>query len=172
MSIKKKSVKQGDLKPDQSDVEQSFLLEKEENDDLLQKKFSGKKLLFRLLRIVLVWVPLFLIGCIITILIAADLFLSPARVEKLAVENFNQMSNGTLSLNVRAFSPYSNIIIENIVIKNLKEFGDTNLLEIKRLVFRYGFFSMLVGQVHFDEIGIYKPRLYLIQKKGVWNIEK
>ena len=121
------------------------------------------------LRIVLLWIPAGVILLIALVLFAADLFLTPARVQKLAVENFNAMSNAKLSLDVKTFSLYSDILIENIKISNPQGYGDGNFFELQRFHLRYGFFSMLVGQIHFDELGIYKPRVYLLQKKGVWN---
>jgi len=141
---------------------------KQKNPKKKKKRSRAVRILFKALRIIFLWIPLVIIVLLFITLIAVDIFLSPARVEKLAVENFNKMSNGSLTLNVRKFSPYSDILIENIVIKNPPEFGG-NLLEIQKFSFRYGLFSMLAGNVHFDEIGIYKPKIWLIQKKGIWN---
>lgn len=154
-------------------VEERVRAAGDDNKETSGNKTRKKKSLSgRILRLVFLWIPLCIAGLIAIVFIAADLYLTPSRVEKLAVENFNSASNGTLSLNVRTFSLYRDIVIENIVIKNPEEFGGSDFFTMKKFVLKYGFFSMLFGQVHFDEIGLYKPRVYLIQKKGVWNFEK
>jgi hypothetical protein len=134
-------------------------------------KKGGKSLriFFKVCRIVFLWIPASIILLLAVVFIAADLFLSPARVQSLAEKNFNAMSNAKLSLKVKTFSLYSDILIEDIVISNPPGYGDGPFFELKKFHLRYGFFSMLVGRVHFDELGIYKPRAYLLQQKGVWN---
>jgi hypothetical protein len=130
-----------------------------------------KRIVFKVLRIILIWIPLSLLSLVILVFIVAKIYLSPQRVERLAAEQFSAVSNGSLSMQVKNFDPYSDIWIENIVIKNPVEFGG-NFLEIQKVRIRYGFFSLLTGNVHFDEIGIYKPRVYLVQKKGIWNVDR
>ena len=127
------------------------------------------RFVFKVLRVLLLWIPAGIIILTAVVFLAAGLFLTPVRVQSLAVSGFNSMSNAKLSLDVRKFSLYSDILIENIKISNPPGYGDGNFFELKQFHLRYGFFSMLVGQVHFDEIGIYKPRIYLLQKNGVWN---
>ena len=123
----------------------------------------------KILQIILLWIPAGIVSLFILVLIAFKLYLSPQRVENLIITNFNNLSCGTISLKVKDFSPYSGFEINNILIRNGEEFGKTKFVEIERLVLRYGLFSMLIGNIHFDEIGIYKPRIYLSEKGGVWN---
>ncbi|MDY6935613.1 MAG: hypothetical protein SVZ03_15490 [Spirochaetota bacterium] len=132
-------------------------------------KALSLRIFFRILRIVLLWIPATIIILIIIILLALKFYLSPKRVEGLIVSNFNKHSYGDISLKVREFSPYGGFLIENILIRNGEEFSHTKFLEIESLVLRYGFFSMLIGDIRFDEIGIYKPRIYLTEKNGIWN---
>lgn len=150
----------------------------EKNENLSEKKSKKEKnvtksiflrIVMKLLKILLVWCPLILIILISIVLITAKLFLTPARVESLITSNFNDNANGQISLNVKKFSPYSGFVIENVKIKNSKEFNNTDFIKIDKLVLKYGFFSLFIGNIHFDEIGIYKPRIYIAEKNGVWN---
>jgi len=133
------------------------------------RKALPLRILFISLRILFIWIPVFVISLVAIILLALKLYLSPARVEKLIVNNFNEMSYGDITLKVKDFSPYSGFEIHHIRIRNGEEFDRSVFVEIERLVFRYDFFAMLIGNVHFNEIGIYKPRIYLEERNGVWN---
>ncbi len=121
------------------------------------------------LKILCIWVPLSLLFLLVLVLLTAQLYLTPQRVENLVVAGFRSASHGDISLRVRRFNPYRGFVIENLEIRNGKAFGGTKFLEIERLVLDYRFFPLLIGNVYFNEIGIYKPRIYLEQKKGVWN---
>ncbi|MFW5807468.1 MAG: hypothetical protein ACOCWH_00270 [Spirochaetota bacterium] len=123
-------------------------------------------------KILFLWVPLTLISLVFAALIVLKAYLSPSRVQTLAMENFNRMSNASLSLDVRSFNPYTGFVIENIVITQPEGFGDENLVSIQKLVLDYGFFSIFTGDVSFREIGIYSPQIRLIQKDGSWNVAR
>ncbi|MCU0821316.1 MAG: hypothetical protein MUC95_02440, partial [Spirochaetes bacterium] len=140
-----------------------------ESKDAQKPRSLPVRILLKTLKILLLWIPAAIIILLITVLIALKLYLSPERVEKLVTSSFNGMSYGTISLKVKDFSPYGGFEIDNILIRNGEEFGKTKFVEIERLVLRYGLFSMLIGNIHFDEIGIYKPKIYLSEKGGVWN---
>jgi hypothetical protein len=127
------------------------------------------RILFKSLRIVLIWIPACIILLIALSLLTLKLYLSPERVENLIVSHFNEMAYGDVTLKVKDFSPYSGFEIHNLIIRNGEEFSRSKFVEIERLVFRYEFFSMLIGNVRFREIGIYKPRIYLEERRGVWN---
>ncbi|MGL4370700.1 MAG: hypothetical protein ACRCUT_13665, partial [Spirochaetota bacterium] len=148
------------------------LLPSEETAVPVKHRHPIKRVLIKAVKILFLWIPLSLAAVIAAVFIIADLILSPSLVEKVAVEQFAAASNSALCLDVKKFSLYSDILIENIEIKNPAGFGDGNLFELKRFHLKYGFFSMLIGRVHIDEFEIYKPRIYLIQQKGVWNAEK
>ena len=134
-----------------------------------RKKSLPLRILFKSLRIVFLWVPAFIILLAALTLVTLKLYLSPERVENLIVSHFNEMSYGDITLTVKDFSPYSGFEIHNLIIRNGEEFARSRFVEIERIVFRYEFFSMLIGNVHFREIGIYKPRVYLEERRGVWN---
>lgn len=159
--------KTGDISDNLPPVDPSPDTEKKSGDGKKQHRFRHR--LAVALRVLFLWIPASIIVLLVVVFIAADLFLTPSRVESLAISSFNGMSNSKLTLNVRKFSLYSDILIENIAISNPPGYGDGNFFELKKFTLRYGFFSMLVGRVHFDELGIYKPRIYLLQKKGIWN---
>ncbi len=144
-----------------------------ENDFTGKKGVSGRSLprrmLLKSLKILFVWIPIVLVVLILTALLAAWLYLTPGRVERLIVENFKEMSNGDISLKVDSFSPYSGFVMRDIVIRNGEEFGRSEFVKIERLVLKYGLFPILIGNIRFEEIGIYKPRIYLEEKNGIWN---
>ncbi len=133
-----------------------------------QRKLRTRILIF-LGKTVFIRIPVLVILLLVIALITAKIYLSPQRVENLITTNFNRMSYGEISLNVREFSPYGGFIIENIHIKNGKEFNNSTFVKIKRLAVKYGFFPIFIGSVKFPEIGIYKPEIYLEERNGVWN---
>jgi hypothetical protein len=127
------------------------------------------RIAIRTLKVLFFWVPVSIISLVLLVLLGLELYLSPGRVEKLIVENFNSRSYGDISLNVRSFSPFGGFVMENILIRNGKEFDNSRFVEIKKLVLDYGLFPILIGNVRFREIGIYQPRIYLTERGGVWN---
>lgn len=133
---------------------------------------SKSKTAFKIIRIIFLWIPLAVISLVAAVLITAGLILTPARVESLVVDNFNSRSYGTISLKVDSFNLYSGFSIRNLVIRNGKEFNNSKFVEIEKLALKYGFFSIFIGNIHFDEIGIYKPRIYLEEKNGAWNFAR
>lgn len=118
---------------------------------------------------VLIRIPLFIIVLVAAVLFFLQLYLKPPVVEGIAKGTFSKISNGTLDLKVESFNPYRGFVINDIVIRSGEDFGRAKLFEMKRLVFSYGFFPIFTGSIRFPEIGIYKPKVYLTQKNGVWN---
>ena len=141
-------------------------------NDKKEKRPLYLRISIKAAKILFIWFPLTLVSVIIIALIFAHIYFTAPRVEKLITENFNSMSEGTLSMNVREFRPYTGFVIEDILIRNGREFNNSKLFEMKKMVFRYGFFPMFAGNIRFPEIGFYKPRLYLEQKNGAWSAEK
>ncbi|HDP81184.1 MAG TPA: hypothetical protein ENN21_10130 [Spirochaetes bacterium] len=121
------------------------------------------------LKILFVWLPLALVFLVVLALLAAQIYLTPRRVENLVTAGFKSASHGEIRLSVKRFNPYRGFIIENLEIRNGEEFGRTKFLEVERLVLDYRFFPLFIGNVYFNEIGIYRPRIYLQEKNGVWN---
>ena len=137
-----------------------------------QQKPLYKRIIKQILKTVFIRIPLTALIFIPVALIFLKLFLSPQRVESLIVNNFNAMSNGTIELNVREFSPYSGFVMENINIFNGPEFDGSKFVSVDRIALQYGFFRFLLGSFHISEVGIYNPRVYLVEKNGVWNAER
>lgn len=136
------------------------------------KLHPGAKIAIGAAKVAFLWVPLIIVSVVFVALIIAKAVLSPSRVEKLATENFNSLSNATLSLDVQYFSPYNGFVIENLRISQPEGFGKGNFVSIDRLVLDYGFFALFTGDVSFREIGIYAPKIHLVQKDGIWNAAK
>ncbi len=118
---------------------------------------------------IFVRIPLLIVFVILIALVIVKAYLSPENVENLIITNFNKISYGTISLSVKKFDPYRGFVIENILIRNGEEFDNKPLVKIKKLVLNYKFFAMFAGNISIPEIGIYKPEIFLEEKKGVWN---
>jgi hypothetical protein len=128
------------------------------------------RMLIQLLKTIFIRIPVLVIVLFVIVLFFLQLYLTPSVVEALVKNNFNKMSYGTLDLKVESFDIYRGFAINNIEIRSGEDFGRAKLFEMKRLAFRYGIFPIFTGSIRFPEIGIYKPRVYLAQKKGVWNV--
>ncbi|MFC1671391.1 hypothetical protein ACFL20_13440, partial [Spirochaetota bacterium] len=137
----------------------------------LKKKSNSlsKRISIQLAKTLFLRIPALIIILVIISLIFLKFYLTPQKVETLITTNFNEMSNGKISLKVKEFSPYSGFTMENILIKNGPEFNNSTFVEIEKLVFKYGLFPIFIGNIRFPEIGIYKPRIYLTEKDGHWN---
>lgn len=172
-----------EILPDEKDYDpsaKSVTVEKKvlSRKDKEEEKKRGKKerplyrrVLVQFSKTLFIRIPLFVIVLVSALLFFLPMFLKPPVVESLAKNNFSKISHGTLDLKVESFSPYRGFIIKNIVIRSGDDFGREKLFEAERLVLSYGFFPMFTGSIRFPEIGIYRPRVYLTQKKGVWNAE-
>lgn len=125
--------------------------------------------LLQFLKTLLIRVPLTIIILIAIVLGGIKIYMTPDRVQQLAVSSFNRMSYGTLSMKVKKFTPYGGFVIDDILIKNGPEFKNSTFVSIDRLVLKYHLFRLFTGSVRFSEIGIYRPRVYLSEKGGVWN---
>lgn len=145
------------------------------NQKKLEAKLKRKsrplplRILLQIAKTLFIRIPLTLVVIIAAALLFARLYLTPGTVENLAKSTFNGMSNGTLELKVEDFNPYSGFAINNIVVRSGADFNNEKLFEMERIVFRYGFFRIFTGSIRFPEIGLYKPRVYLTEKNGLWN---
>jgi len=127
------------------------------------------RIFIQFIKTLFIRIPLFIVVLVAAVLFFLQIYLKAPVVEALAKGNFAKMSYGTLDLKVESFNPYTGFVIKNIVIRSGEDFGKAKLFEMEKLVFSYGFFPIFTGSIRFPEIGIYKPRVYLTQKKGVWN---
>ena len=134
-----------------------------------KKRSLPARIALKTVKILFLWVPGVIISLVLLIIFAANLYLTPSRVERLIIENFNSRSHGEISMKVKSFSFFRGFEIDDILIKNGSEFDNSNFVEINRLVLNYGLLPMLIGNVRFNEIGIYQPRIYLKERGGVWN---
>ncbi len=177
--IDEKKIKE--ILPDEDDFKsssgpensQSVKLSRKEKKKVKKAKWKARPLSLRLVvqfaKTLFIRIPFFIVVLIAAVLFFLKLYLSPPVVEGLAKANFSKMSYGSLDLNVESFNPYRGFVINNIVIRSGDDFGRGKLFEMEKLVLNYGFFPIFTGSLRFPEIGIYKPRVYLIEKKGVWN---
>ena len=115
-------------------------------------------------------IPLAIIIIIAAVLFFAWIYLTPATVEKLAKDSFASVSHGTLDLKVEKFNPYTGFVINDILIRSGEDFGHGKVFEMEKAVLDYSFFRIFTGSVRIPEIGLYSPRVYLKEQKGVWNV--
>ncbi|HPW51391.1 MAG TPA: hypothetical protein PKV85_03440, partial [Spirochaetota bacterium] len=144
-------------------------MEKDVADKSVEKgqKPSRKK---RILKILII-APFSIAAFIFVVLTAAVVFLSDKRVERIAEKYYPEYMNGRLELDVKHFSLMSGFDIKDIVVYNPEPFKG-EMIRVDRLVLDYSLFQILTGNIRFNEIGIYSPKINLIQEKGVWNFEK
>ena len=170
-----------DVLPDEEDNKSSRQSSSSEKKKLSRKERKREKkarkkarpltlrVFIQFTKTLLVRIPLFIIVFITAVLFFLQLYLKAPVVEGLAKGTFSKISYGSLDLKVERFNPYRGFVINNLVIRSGEDFGRQKFFEVDRLVFDYGFFPIFKGSIRFPEIGIYKPRVYLIQKNGVWN---
>ena len=169
--------KTGDKTPAEDETQKKESSENQKKTKLTRKeKRAAKKarplhrrMITQTLKTLLVRIPMLVVIIIGATLVFLKLYLSPLTVEELAKTTFKGMSTGSLDLKVEKFTPYGGFVIKDLVIRSGEDFNNSKLLEIEKLVFDYGFFKIFTGSVRFPEIAIYKPRVYLKEKGGVWN---
>ncbi len=127
------------------------------------------RIFIQFIKTLLIRIPLIIIVLIAAVLFFLQLYLKAPVVEALAKGGFSKISYGSLDLKVESFNPYRGFVINDLVIRSGDDFGRAKLFEMKKLVFSYGLFPIFTGSIRFPEIGIYKPKVYLTQKKGIWN---
>ncbi len=126
----------------------------------------------RLLKAVIIWIPLTLAFLVGITLFAVWLYVTPWRMEQVITTQFAARTNGTIQLHVENVNPYSGFEIHDIVIKSGPVFGEDILARIDVVRVKYDFFSLFLGDIHLHEIGVYRPRVYVQWKDGHWNIAK
>ncbi|MBP8081796.1 MAG: hypothetical protein KAZ87_01210 [Spirochaetes bacterium] len=134
------------------------------------KKGQKPSLRKRILRILII-APFAFTALIFLIMTAAVIFISDKRVESIAEKYYPDYMNGRLELDVRHFNLLSGFDIRDLVIYNPEPFKG-EMIRIDKLVLDYSLFQLLTGNIRFNEIGIYSPKINLVQENGVWNFEK
>jgi len=124
----------------------------------------------RLLKAVVIWIPLTLAFLVVITLLAVWLYVTPQRMEQVITTQFAAKSTGTIQLHVANVNPYSGFEIHDIVIKSGPDFNGDILARIDMIRVKYDFFSLFLGDIHLHEIGIYRPRVYVQWRDGHWNV--
>ena len=91
--------------------------------------------------------------------------------EFLIKKGFNSASTGNIFLDVKRFSLFYGFIIENIQIISGEDFDKKTILKLDRLALTYNLPLLFIGRLKLSEISLTKPELFLLQKKGKWNVE-
>lgn len=97
---------------------------------------------------------------------------NPVTGQILFKEGFAAVSPGTLSLDVKQFSLFYGIEIQNLELQNAKEMGGDVVCRISRLAFLYNLPLLLTGRLKLSEIAIESPEIYLKKQNNLWNFEK
>lgn len=129
-----------------------------------------RRISWQFVKTLMVRVPLVIVAVIAVTLITLKVYLTPVTVQKLATSVFAGMSYGSLKMDVTEFNIYRGCVIKNIVVRSGPDFNNEKVFEMEKFVFRYSFFRMFTGSIRFPEIGLYKPRVYLKEKNGKWNV--
>ncbi|MES0489086.1 MAG: hypothetical protein ABUK01_03780 [Leptospirales bacterium] len=108
---------------------------------------------------------------LVGIVVVYNVFFSKAFVKSLIVNNFQELSNGKISLDVTKASLFRGFTFENIEILSGPDFNHTALLKVDKINLKYTFLGFFVGDIGIHEFGIYKPAVFLTSKNGVWNYE-
>lgn len=96
---------------------------------------------------------------------------SSSFLEKTIPEVFSGISNGKISLKVNLASLFRGFEFEDIEILSGPDFDNKPLVQIKKLSLRYNVYGFFTGDYGVFEVGIYQPRIFLIQRNNVWNAQ-
>ncbi|MCL1864761.1 MAG: hypothetical protein FWF73_03005 [Spirochaetes bacterium] len=154
-----------------AEKKKSFGKNKKEKKLKRKDRPLSRRILIQFAKTLFIRIPIAVVILVIVILIFLKFYLRPSVVESLIKNNFSEMSTGSIDLKVESFGIYKGFVINNILIKSGEDFGNAKLFEMERFVFSYDFFKIFTGSIKFYEIGIYKPKVYLIQKNDKWNVE-
>ncbi len=126
--------------------------------------------LIKAAKITFIYIPILIIISLGALLFFSWFYLTPPVVEKIAKNSFGSVSHGTLDLKVEKFNLYSGFVINNIVVRSGEDFARAKVFEMEKAVFDYSFFRIFTGSIRIPEVGLYSPRVYLKEQKGVWNV--
>ena len=91
--------------------------------------------------------------------------------EFLIKKGFNSASTGSISLDVKRFSLFYGIIINDILISSGEDFDKKAILKLDRLALTYNLPLLFIGRLKLSEISLTKPEIHLWQRNGKWNVE-
>ena len=105
------------------------------------------------------------------IVVIYNVFFSKAFVKNLIVNNFEELTNGKISLEVTKASLFRGFRFENIEILSGPDFNHKPILKVDKINLAYTFLGFFVGDIGIHEFGIYKPSVFLYSKNSTWNYE-
>jgi hypothetical protein len=112
-----------------------------------------------------------LVRFFIILLVLYKLVFNAYTGEFLIKKGFSSASTGSISLNVKRFSLFFGIIINDIFISSGEDFEKKPVLKLERLALTYNLPLIFTGRLKLTEISLTKPELYMWQKNGKWNVE-
>ncbi|MCB1190274.1 MAG: hypothetical protein H7A23_13170 [Leptospiraceae bacterium] len=86
-------------------------------------------------------------------------------------KSLNSFSNGKFKSSVKQFSLFYGFILEDIEFLSGSDFNNKPFLTTKRLAITYNIPLLFIGKIKVSEISLTKPKVYLYQKAGKWNVE-
>ncbi len=86
-------------------------------------------------------------------------------------KTINGISNGKFKTSVKQFSLFFGFILEDIEFLSGNDFNNKPFLTTKRLAITYNIPLLFIGKIKVSEISLTKPKIYLYQKAGKWNVE-
>jgi hypothetical protein len=112
-----------------------------------------------------------LVRFFIILLVLYKLVFNAYTGEFLIKKGFSSASTGSISLNVKRFSLFFGIIINDIFISSGEDFEKKPVLKLERLALTYNLPLIFTGRLKLTEISLTKPEIYMWQKNGKWNVE-
>ena len=103
------------------------------------------------------------------LIIVINIFFSEAITKFIITSTVAAQTHGKISLKVEQASLLRGFIFDNIVLQSGPDFKHKPLLEIKRFSLLYNLYGFWVGDFGIREVGIYQPKIYLVQQKNKWN---
>lgn len=111
-----------------------------------------------------------LIVLIVLILFIANIVLTNGRVEKIITGQIESNLNAHASCKVTHFSLFNGFEIKNFTLTD--NVNSKPVIHFEQFKVHYSFFPLLIGKIKIYEIGLYNPKIYIEEQKGVWNIQK
>ena len=121
---------------------------------------------------ILILLSLFLLLTLLTLptlFLGLNLYLTPDRIERLVINNLNSPLKESLSFKVKDFNLFKGFSFEDISLKTTPDFGAREVIDIKKITFRYNLLAICTGEIHFPKVTIINPKIYLEQKDNRWN---
>ncbi len=112
-----------------------------------------------------------LVRFLIILIILYKLVFNSYTGEFLIKKGFASASTGSISLDVKRFSLFFGIIVNDILIASGDDFDKKPVLKLERLAVAYNLPLLFTGRLKLTEISLTKPEIHAWQKNGKWNYE-